>query len=828
MARVNPTGLTGVAAALRRPTTTLRVEQLIERLVTAQGMKLGDQLFARVEPHFEGLELLEPNVPVPNPPTDPLARVMLEAYQNIFVSPFHARGELPGALAQMLVPFADAQRSGAVDLDKVERAGGPELREWVAQLGAIPDDAPLPQLADRRAWESVADHVRLELTRLAPSIAPPLESLDWTRTTFGRPGELKGFRLFGLQHLMATTAQLFNGLEKLGVEAKGSRVIGKIYSTNFRVAAELEGKGMVVDGVSRTIAAGESFNEEMDSAIEYQLTRLIDTLPQPTCTLGRDGKSELEWAEPPRPQVLLIDDGAEAIRILHQKFPEWAPFFACVEQTRRGARIAHELADRGELKCAVVNVAEAWAKLERESPMIAESVVREVERKLDRLERTGLPPPKEATVVGYGAVGAHVAATLRARGLTVHVYDQNPERMKNLPPGIIGHTDKHAALEHAGLLVSCVGERTLWPEDYDALPDGALLVNAASADDELGPQDLLKQQKRLVTLDRERDAWSVFRGQPICVGKPDAVAHSDAVIRLDSGKELLLVSNGYVVNMTGERDPIPPRYIQLTRSLLMMGALTATRATGPGLIDVPEDWQRGLVAHLEQSLAQSGESLENPLWDQVIEQAPKEPPPDVVAAAQLERRAARHRALAEPVAPDQPRHLPAQGREGVARQEPGKVYGFTLGKVRDLSSFAGKVALAMGIVDRTHTPESWALYHASQCINRSMHASLAVRFAPDDAERITPEQVLASPANARRAAGGRDATLFEGYFGLYLRSLAVQALAKQNGSAPEPAQVAEAMRQAASLGQVDLGAYVDLLRASDDFHERELARALVK
>jgi len=71
----------------------------------------------------------------------------------------------------------------------------------------------------------------------------------------------------------------------------------------------------------------------------------------------------------------------------------------------------------------------------------------------------------------------------------------DPERLKNLPEGMFGHSDKAKALEHGNLVVSCVGERTLFPEDYESLPDGAVLVNAASSNDELGPQDLQRFAK---------------------------------------------------------------------------------------------------------------------------------------------------------------------------------------------------------------------------------------------------------------------------------------------------------------------------------------------
>jgi S-adenosylhomocysteine hydrolase len=801
-----------------------RIDELLEKLPTEAGLALADALIARIAPNLKDEGQLEPLVPLKSPPTNKLDQALVQSLQDNFVNAFAARRNLPAVLAELLLPFV---HHGVLDIDKAQGVYGRDLGDWLRHLASIPNGAPSRPTADRMVYEPLSPDQRAKILGEVPSIAPPMEAVDFTLKTYGKPEELEGYQFLGLQHLFASSESLFRALDTLGVDPKDTRIIGKIYSTNMRVVGELQTLGATVDGVSTT-THGEKFSSAMEESIYRQLSGVISKLPKPVSrTNTPSGEVQLVWDPPPRPQALIIDDGAEAIKMLHERFPEYAPFFACVEQTRRGARIAHQLADAGKLKCAVVNVAESWAKLERESPMIGESVVREVERKLDRFEQAGVPKPKEATVVGYGAIGQRVAAALQRRGVTVHIYDSDPNVLKDLPKGMIGHTDKAEALSHGQVLVSCVGARTLFPDDWDALPNGAMLVNAASADDELGPEDLSRMLKGNETFDRHGDLWGVFQGKPVDLGQPDDPAHSDSIVKLEDGKEFLLASNGFVVNMTGERDPIPPKYIQLTRSLLLMGAITATRATKPGLIDVPEDWQKALVAHVEGELAKSGGSLQKPLWDAVIDEPMGEPPASILEIARQEKEGAppakgsdEGKIVAEENLGDLTGPTKPSGPKGI-------VHGYAVGEATDRNSFAWTVAEAMDVPDKDMSVEAWALYHAARHANGALGWHMTVKFNPDEKGRLTAEQLLAPPANQARAAKAPQETQFEAQFGYHVRGLAYFALKSRLKRDPTPAELADAMVKAAKDGKVSLDPFIDYLRtqAQDDI---ALADALTR
>jgi S-adenosylhomocysteine hydrolase len=793
---------------------TLGLADLLERIPTEQGTVLADQLYARVAPHLKGEGQLESFTPLKNGPSDKLGQQLVKSWQQQFIMSWQTRQALPAALADVLWPFSNEGK--AVDIAAAERALGPELGDFLRKLSRIDAHVASRADADRLVYDWMSDHQLGRVLGAAPTVAPKLPALDFTLQRFGKPHELDGFKFLGLQHLFASSAKMFEAIGSLGVAPKDSHFIGKIYSTNMRVAAELELKGAEVAPVSKRITNGRAFGPAMEESIVHQLGKLIDQLPQPRREYGPDGE-KLIWDPPPKPQVLLIDDGAEAIKTLHEKYPQWAPFFACVEQTRRGARIAHDLADKGQLKCAVVNVAESWAKLERESPMIGESVVREVERKLDRIERAGVPRAKEAVVIGYGAIGQGVAKALKARGVEVHVYDSDASRLKDLPPGMVGHTDKGEALTHGQVAISCVGTRTLFSDDYEKFPSGAVLVNAASADDELGPEELLQYRKMNEVVDEKGEAWGVFHGQALDLGKSDDTAHSDTVVKLNSGKELLVASNGFVVNMTGERDPIPPPFIQLTRSLLLMGAMTAVRSDKPGLIDVPEQWQKELVAFIERQLAEQGRTLQKPLWDAVVDAPPPPPPKAILENVEIETQGR----------PEPPRPQPSAEalanaeRVGVTNPSPpppGALRGkYALGEAWDRQSFAYAVASAMEVPKHDMTVEAWALYHATFNANAANGWHLNVKFKPAEPGRATAEQLAGLNATQDQQ--------FDAFFGYHLAGVTFAALQTRLKRPPTDAELAAAMVKTARQAKVDLGLYVGWLK-KQGADEASLAKAL--
>lgn len=405
----------------------------------------------------------------------------------------------------------------------------------------------------------------LPATALDPTTRPDLPLLDALVHDLG-PLAPRVRIIVGLQHLLGSTVSLFDALSS-GL-ARGSDVflLGKPYSTSPRVhRAITEGRDWWVHPESMQQAVDVDNDSEMDRRIDELLQRVVARI------------NELDFEASDR--VLLIDDGGRAIRVLHSpRYRALAKYFVCVEQTRCGVSTLEGL----ELSVPVVNVAQSQAKLVHESPMIAESVIHELQASLRSLYSMGMQKVSQVSILGYGSIGAAVAHAFADRGIRVQVYDADATRLRRAArEGMVITTCKRALLRSGGLVVGCTGRRSVGPEDYDDIAHNAVVVSASSAD-------------------LEFQAWNL-RPDATCLGRP---GHSGddpnhpcfSLYRVHRGaRGFYLINGGFPVNFTGDPDPIDPQKIQLTRALLYLGAHQASRATTTGWIDLDSAGQTRVV-----------------------------------------------------------------------------------------------------------------------------------------------------------------------------------------------------------------------------------------
>jgi len=136
------------------------------------------------------------------------------------------------------------------------------------------------------------------------------------------------------------------------------------------------------------------------------------------------------------------------------------------------------------------------------------------------------------------------------------------------------------------LIVGCTGRPVLDREHYRHIPNGSILVSASSADVEFR-------------------AWQL-RPDAECLGRPESWGTTErrpdrnhpcfSLYRVRNGLgRFYLVNGGFPVNFSGGVDPIPPERIQLTRSLLYLGAVQASRTKAPGLHALDDGLQRSLI-----------------------------------------------------------------------------------------------------------------------------------------------------------------------------------------------------------------------------------------
>ena len=138
--------------------------------------------------------------------------------------------------------------------------------------------------------------------------------------------------------------------------------------------------------------------------------------------------------------------------------------------------------------------------------------------------------------------------------------------------------DRSTVLGHGALMVSATGKTTLTPADFGLLPDHAIVANAASEKDE-------------EKLSEGGIRRSTFKGKDVPLG--DFAAFDDKFHRVMRGED------GHETH-------------QLTRALMLAGALQASSAKGVGLIDLDEAVQTKIVDTVRAHLAQGGLDLDKP------------------------------------------------------------------------------------------------------------------------------------------------------------------------------------------------------------------------
>ncbi len=373
--------------------------------------------------------------------------------------------------------------------------------------------------------------------------APPhLPLLGAARASFGSIA-LADTCLLACQHILSSTHSLLRALVADGLERRNIAVIGKCYSTSAAAYAEMRADGLRVCPSSLELDPRRSFDEQFRASVD---------------AFTRAALAAFEQRRPRR--ILVLDDGGELIAAVCEQVSDRSRL-AAVEQTTSGWQ---KLRQR-ELDFPVVNVARSSAKLVHESPLIAESVAEQVEQVLARVA----PGARRVLVLGAGAVGD--AVRLRLAGAhAVKRFDLDPARSD------FDAARLAEALAQAEVVIGCTGGCSLPRELHSRLRPGCVLISASSSD-------------------REFDAPALRAAAP--------VTHLHEDLCVDG---VHLVNLGFPINFQGERDPIAPAKIQLTRALLYGGVLQAAAtpsAAARGFVDLDGALQARVVRDFTRTLA---------------------------------------------------------------------------------------------------------------------------------------------------------------------------------------------------------------------------------
>lgn len=247
-------------------------------------------------------------------------------------------------------------------------------------------------------------------------------------------------------------------------------------------------------------------------------------------------------------RIIILDDGGE---FLSRANPN---DFNCkqligIEQTSSG----YNKFVNQSLKFPIINVARSWAKLKYESPIISEFALQKFLKSLP--ERTW----ERVLIVGGGPLGLAIKEKLKQE-TQVDIFDTVPERsnIRSLQENLSSYD----------LIIGCTGSTSIPYTLHDSLKEGCILASVSSSDREFDAHYLRKK------------------------ANPYEDCHCNLSI---DGK--LLLNSGFPINFDGGTHSVPPKYIQLTRALLVAAIFQSSRLYDYPLkiIDLCSNYQRQIV-----------------------------------------------------------------------------------------------------------------------------------------------------------------------------------------------------------------------------------------
>ncbi|MEY9932891.1 adenosylhomocysteinase [Catenulispora sp. GP43] len=259
---------------------------------------------------------------------------------------------------------------------------------------------------------------------------------------------------------------------------------------------------------------------------------------------------------------VVIGDGGQVLAALTKLAPDLLPRFqGLVEQSLPGIGECEDTDGDGDgdadgdrpapVPLPVFSAARSAVKRGIEAHWIAESAVRSIRDLLPGESFDGAP----ALVIGYGTVGAQVAAVLRGQRMRVAVYDTEWRKLVAAhEAGFLTAPDLGALLDghRPALIVSATGRTGLGGEDLDFLPGDCFVASVSGRGTEIDLPGLAERAERI-----------------------DEVARVGVCYTLPNGPVTVLADGLRVCTPRGDR--APARQSDLTMAVLAWGACTLAR-----------------------------------------------------------------------------------------------------------------------------------------------------------------------------------------------------------------------------------------------------------
>ncbi|WP_026640729.1 adenosylhomocysteinase [Bordetella petrii] len=386
-------------------------------------------------------------------------------------------------------------------------------------MNAVSDQA----VADYHVADlSLAAWGRRELA-IAETEMPGLMAI---REEFAASQPLKGARIAGSLHMTIQTGVLIETLKALGAEVRWASC--NIFSTQDHAAAAIAATGTPVFAVK-----GETLEEY------WQYTHRIFEWPEgrhANMILDDGGDATLLLhlgARAEQDASVLSKPGSEEERVLFASIkatlardPKWystrlAEVRGVTEETTTGVHRLYQMAQKGELAFAAINVNDSVTKSKFDNLYgCRESLVDGIKRATDVMVAG-----KIAVVAGYGDVGKGCAQALAALRAQVWVTEVDP--ICALQAAMEGYkvVTMEEAAPHADIFVTATGNyHVITREHMAAMKDQAIVCNIGHFDNEIDVASL------------DDCEWEEIKPQVDHVVFPD-------------GKRIILLAKGRLVNL---------------------------------------------------------------------------------------------------------------------------------------------------------------------------------------------------------------------------------------------------------------------------------------
>lgn len=337
-------------------------------------------------------------------------------------------------------------------------------------------------------------------------------------------GDLKNCYLIGVQHILKSTITMLDSLVKKGLLPENISIIGKCYSTNLEAFNEMQRKGYDVSIDSFAFNSHKSFDETFQMSVSRFLQKRKNKLNLPSFK-----------------KIIILDDGGEVINIL-DNYIEHNNIVA-VEQTSSG----FEKIKNKAFAFPIINLARAYFKLNYEASFIASKIFDGIVCFLSKENKK----MKNILLLGNGAVGKKLFLELN-KYYNVTIADVKKEASD------FDINYLHKYIPFFDIIIGSTGKTSINKSLHKFIKKGTVLISTSSSDREFDAVYLRKRMKN-----------------------KNYICHKN--LKID---DICLVNNGFPINFSGKPNSVSPKFIQLTRAMIIIAIIQGLKTKQKGIIEL--------------------------------------------------------------------------------------------------------------------------------------------------------------------------------------------------------------------------------------------------